>query len=257
MLLANTDNPVSGTCPDTALTAVLTVSQGPTTIGQDSFPVSGTTWSGDITLTGTDGTAAISLACLAYGSDTPVGTAVDSALVFDIPPFGEASVAVTPAKVALGHTATISGACPEGSTAVSVYLAIGNNDPFAGAENVKVDADGTFTVKLTIVRKPPPGANPPQPKPGPAFAVAVCENNTGMPTGLGQSDFTITAAPAGAPTADPAGPQLASTGPTSDTLALTGIGTALVLVGAALVLTTRTTRRRAHLTPTAADPAGA
>ncbi len=243
VLLANTDNPISGTCPEAALTAVVTITQGPSTIGQDSFPVTGTTWSGDVTVTGTDGTAAISLACLAYGSDAPVGTAVDSALVFDIPPFGEASVAVTPARVVLGHTATVSGACPEGSTAVSVYLAIGTNDPFAGAESVKLHADGTFSVKLKITRKPPAGADPPQPKPGPAFAVAVCENTTGAPTGLGQADFTITAGPTGAATADPVGPQLAATGPSGNTLVLTGFAAAFILVGAGLVLVARTTRR--------------
>ncbi len=196
---------LDGTCPDTAAKAAVKVTQGSTTLLSASYAVTGGAWAGTATVTGPMGNVDVALSCLATGGGTPLATASETVLLFAMPDSGKANVSVSPTKVALGGTVTVTAACPSGSASGGVYLFIGDSDPFAGTAAAKIASRGVLTASFPVALKRPPGSSAPAPVAGPSTAVVFCADAAGMPTGVGSRDYTITPATALVDAPPPAG----------------------------------------------------
>ena len=242
---------VFGTCAAGSETAVVTVRQEGRLLGSDSVDVGqdlGYEVSLDISRAAS-GEAVADVACMAYGSATPVGT--DSAAFYavtgDQMPY-EVPVQVAPSRVALGGTLTVSAQCRPGTRDATVL--VGNtlaDEPFAEVSTTPA-ADGSLTVQVAIAPDPDIEGGP-APAAGGGTAVAFCgdmdaEEGSG-PVGVGLARFTITPAavlqgsarsgPSGSPGA---AQELANTGSVAGPM--TAFAAGLVLAGAAA----HTLRRR-------------
>lgn len=277
---------VSGTCPTGAESAAVTVLQQGGDVGGDAFKVAPDgTWSGSVELWDADlGPATATVDCLEYGTEKPLGQATTGSFDIDLPdfPFDEIEVGVTPQRVAIGNTITVSATCPEGSTLAAVLA--GNKD-----------ADDAFVIKEVvpgphrrISEKVAISANDGvEPEPGAAMAVVLCGDDSVplpqldgarkaarllaaeeplaapaledmMPTALGIAEFTIL--PAVVQPTLPTGPTKVVTTParsavpaadpapaTPDRLAMTGSDPApLAAIGAVMLALGAAATRRAR-----------
>lgn len=234
---ASTQEPtvVSGTCAAGSETAVVLVTQGGATLDEQAFDVRGdASYAGRVDLSaGETGPAHASVECLAYGQDAPTSTGAADFFLFDGDGFPEEfELEVTPGRVALGRTVTVSGTCPEGSTGALVQAGLAEADEPFFDEEVTLGGDGSFSVTVPVRGT----------RTGDAVAFALCFSDSEEdPTAIGFAEFTIVAAPAVPPANpgpdDPApvvnGPQLANTG--SDAAPLTAIAAALVAGGTGLL----------------------
>ncbi len=195
---------LGGTCPDTAAAAAVTVTAGSVRLLATSYPVTGGGWAGTTTVTGPMGNVEVTVSCLGPG-DAPLATASETVLLFAMPDPGKANVSVSPARVALGATLTVTAACPPGSASGGVYLFIGDFDPYAGTAAAMIGSRGVLTATFPVALHRPPGSSAPAPVAGPSTAVVFCADSAGMPTGTGSGNYTITAAPVQVAGAPPAG----------------------------------------------------
>jgi hypothetical protein len=204
---------VSGTCAATSKTAVVTITQDGRTLSEDAAPVTAAlSYSVMLDLAGAEtGPAAASVECFNYPDRAPVGSGAAGFLILadDFADAEEVDVAVSPGRVALGGTFTVTAQCPEGSGYAEVYA--GNDesdDPFFAAETVP-GRDGTVSVTGRVV-----AADGVEPTAGPASVFVFCAEDDALeagPTGVGFAEFAIVATPA-APSA-PAVPVAASPSP--------------------------------------------
>lgn len=218
----------SGACIDGSSTAVVTVSQGNTVVDQTAATLDAQlNYSVTLDLTsGETGQATASVDCFAYADPDPLGSAEEEFFLVTDADFEEIPVSVSPSRVAIGTSFTITAECEPGTTSAIVLAGSGDNEDAFLEEEVTPAADGTVT--LTAVLKAGPLVDR-----GEAGAMVVCGTED-EPSGFGFADFTIVAAPAApaAPAPRPASavPTLANTG--SDNGPLTAFGAGLVLLGA-------------------------
>ncbi|SES27451.1 hypothetical protein SAMN05216199_2697 [Pedococcus cremeus] len=210
---------VSGTCPNGSGTAVVTVKQGSDVVAFGTTDVAKTgTWATSVDLWEADpGTATATVNCLSYGTEKPLGEATSAPFTIDLPdfPFDEIEVGVTPQRVAVGGTITVSATCPEGSTLAAVLAGNEDADDAFVIKEVVPGPNGRVSEKVGIT-----GNDGVEPEPGPAVAVIVCGDDSQpmsqlqgarkgarllaaekpltaraledmMPTALGFADFTI------------------------------------------------------------------
>lgn len=233
---------VSGTCAAGSETAVVTVRQEGALITSESVDVGGDLSyraSLDIS-TIRSGEAVAHVACLVYGTETPLGT--DEVAFYAVSgeeaPY-EVPVQVTPRSVALGGTITVSAQCRPDTLDATVL--VGNTaaeEPFAEARTSPAP-DGSLTVRVAIA-KDPDSHDGPIPVAGGGTVVVFCGDidaaGGSEPVGLGLARFTITpatvvrgAATSGTGTSGSVR-ELANTG--SDAGPMTALAAGLVLVGA-------------------------
>jgi LPXTG-motif cell wall-anchored protein len=230
--------PVSGTCASGSESAVVSVSQGGKLLDEQGFDVATDgSYEGLLDLSaGTFGPAEAEVHCFVYGQDAPTsdGTAqfmlVDG--TFDLQ---EIDVTLSASRVAVGGSLTVSGACPEGTSAAFVAVGLEDADEPFYEEAADVAANGTVSAVVPIRGD---GVQP-----GAAVAVVYCGDVDGgvPPNAFGFSEFAIVAAPAATPAPQqprPASavPVLANTGSENWPLAATGAG---LLVGGAGLLVAR------------------
>jgi hypothetical protein len=218
----------SGVCINDSKTAVVSVVQGGDVVNQTSVDL-GTDMGYSVTLNlakATTDSATARVDCFKYPDADPLGSAETELFIVDEASFTKIPVTVSPNKVAIGSSFTITAKCPAGSTEAEVLAGSGVNDePFLD-QSVTPAADGT--VSLTAVLKAGKFVTV-----GDAGAVVFCgsEDEAGA---IGFAEFTIlpaAAKPAVTPAVKPASakPRLANTG--FDNGPLTGMGVALVLLG--------------------------
>ncbi len=230
--VVTTDGPLtaSGTCPQGSRSAVVTLDQNGATLDQRAVTVAG-----DLTYTtslkpskGTTGLASAHVDCFRYADAAPLASSsAEFLLVGGDLNLDEVEVTVSPSKVAIGSTFTVSAACPAGTTAAEVLVGGAEADePFLD-EPVEPAADGT--VEFTTTLKAGKGVEA-----GSAGAMVICGNEN-EPTAIGFAEFTILRAAANAAVpaaADPTRPQLAMTGSDNGPIAAAAAGA--VLLGAGL-----------------------
>lgn len=236
---------LSGTCAEGSTTAVVSFEQNGDTVAEKSIDLTQDgSWDTQLDISDADvDDATANVDCFAYGTPDPVGSASED--VFVVPSdIKVIDVTVSPSKVRIGASFSISGVCPAGTQVASV--AAGEEDadlPFL-SKTVTPAADGTVRYTGTVPTK---GVDP-----GRAVAVILCGVDAtsgfgtetfaaGDPTAFGFAEFTILAAPA-APAATPASsvPALANTG--SDNGPLAAVGAGLLLLGAGAYRTSRSLR---------------
>ena len=235
---------VSGTCASGSQTAVVTVRQEGGVVASDSVEVGADlAYRASLDISGiASGEAVADVACVAYGAASPLGTgsAAFYAVAGDQMPY-EVPVQVTPNRVALGSTTTVSAQCRPGT--VDATVLVGNTaaeEAFAEVPTTPAP-DGSLTVQVAIA-KDPDTRNGPAPVAGGGTAVVFCgdidaEEGSG-PVGLGLARFTITPAaalvqgstPSGSSGSSGSAQELASTG--SDAGPMTALAAGLVLAGA-------------------------
>jgi len=228
---------VSGTCTDGSDSAVVSAEQFGDVVAEEPVDLrEDGSWAIELDLAEAElGPANISVDCFAYGTEAPVGSASEEVFVVSDEELPFFEVTVSPSKVRIGSSFTVSGECPAGTTTAAV--AAGRDDadgPFVTAL-VKPAADGSvqWTGKV-----PTQGVTP-----GDALAVIACgvddltifedPSAATVPTAFGLGEFTVLAAPAAAPAAPrpaAAAPTLANTG--SDNGPMTGLGAGLLVLGA-------------------------
>jgi LPXTG-motif cell wall-anchored protein len=222
----------SGACVDGSSTAVVTVTQGSTVVDQVAATLDADL-NYSITLDLTSGetdTATATVDCFAYAAADPLGSAEEEFFLVTDADFEEIPVTVTPSRVTIGSSFTITAECAPGTDTATVLAGSGDNDDAFLEEEVVPAADGTVT--LTTVLKAGPLVDP-----GEAGALVICGAQH-EPGGLGFADFTILAAPAApAPRPVSAVPTLANTG--SDNGPLAAVGAGLLLLGAGAYRTSR------------------
>ncbi|WP_143056224.1 hypothetical protein [Pedococcus cremeus] len=234
---------VSGTCAAGSQTAVVTVRQEGDTLASASVDLrADLSYRAALDISkAASGEAVAEVACMAYGTATPLGT--DSAAFYavagDQMPY-EVPVRVTPSRVALGGTITVSAQCRPGT--VDATVLVGNtaaDEAFAEAP-ANPAPDGSLTVQV-VMAKDPDNRGGLAPVAGGGTVVVFCgdmdaEEGAG-PVGIGLARFTITpaavvqgAAPSGASGSSGSAQELATTG--SDAAPMTALAAGLVLAGA-------------------------
>lgn len=234
---------VSGTCAAGSQTAVVTVRQEGDTLASASVDLrADLSYRASLDISkAASGEAVAEVACMAYGTATPLGT--DSAAFYavagDQMPY-EVPVRVTPSRVALGGTITVSAQCRPGT--VDATVLVGNtaaDEAFAEAP-ANPAPDGSLTVQV-VMAKDPDSRGGLAPVAGGGTVVVFCgdmdaEEGAG-PVGIGLARFTITpaavvqgAAPSGASGSSGSAQELATTG--SDAAPMTALAALLVLAGA-------------------------
>lgn len=234
---------VSGTCAAGSQTAVVTVRQEGDTLASASVDLrADLSYRASLDISkAASGEAVAEVACMAYGTATPLGT--DSAAFYavagDQMPY-EVPVRVTPSRVALGGTITVSAQCRPGT--VDATVLVGNtaaDEAFAEAP-ANPAPDGSLTVQV-VMAKDPDNRGGLAPVAGGGTVVVFCgdmdaEEGAG-PVGIGLARFTITpaavvqgAAPSGASGSSGSAQELATTG--SDAAPMTALAALLVLAGA-------------------------
>ena len=142
----------SGTCAAGSLSAVVSVSQNGKEIATGAQSLDGSlTYDIDLDVTkGTFGAANATVNCFGYDEKSPLGTASAQFLLVADLNFDEVKVTVSPSKVAIGSTFTITGTCAPGTKTATVVAGSGDNDePFLD-ETVTPAADGTVRLTSTL-----------------------------------------------------------------------------------------------------------
>ena len=237
---------ISGTCPSSSRTAVITVEQEEGVVALGSANVTGGAFKATVDLKKAYwGPATASVDCLAYAVEKPVAHATTDFFIDDEDwPFEEIEVAISQQEVALGGTLSVSATCPKGSDVAAILAGNEKADEAFFEQEVTPAASGAVSARIKIA-----ATDGVEPEVGTALAVVVCgdddvpmpqllgdkavagklladaEPMTAMaleemfPTALGVAEFTITPAVAApsAPTAPGTGtvPAARGTAPSS------------------------------------------
>lgn len=167
---------VSGTCPQGSATAVVTVKQGGEVVADATTDVVGGEWATNVDLWEAEpGSATATVSCLDYITEAPLGQATSGSFTIEEPefPFEEIEVGVTPQRVALGGTITVSATCPAGSTLAAVMAGDPKADDPFHMDEVVPGAGGRVSARVPIV-----GDGVVDPQPGPAIAVVLCGDDS-------------------------------------------------------------------------------
>jgi hypothetical protein len=167
---------LSGTCPAGSGTAVVTVKQGVDVVSGTTADVIGGEWSTNAELWNAEpGQATATVNCLSYSDESPLGQATSAPFTIDELEFpgAEIEVGVSPQRVPVGGTASVSATCPEGSNLAAVLA--GNteaDDPFY-FEEVVPGSGGRVSARVPVT-----GDGEVEPEPGPAVAVVLCGDDS-------------------------------------------------------------------------------
>jgi hypothetical protein len=238
----------SGTCATGSRTAVVTVVQDSTVLDQTAANLS-SSLGYSVTLDvsqGTLGPATVTVDCYQYPTAAPVGSASAEVGIDDGSSGPDVPVSISPSRVHIGGTITITATCPAGTPTAEVMAGSGTNtQPFFDT-TVTPAADGTLSATTTVKAGPLVSV-------GQAGALVVCGTQDN-PAGIGFADLTILAALPGSavPPAAPTGPAESATPPASavPTLAYTGsnalpmtaMALGLLAMGGVLLVTRRRLR---------------
>lgn len=167
---------VSGTCPQGSGTAVVTVKQGGEVVAGTTADVFDGEWATNVDLWEAEpGRATATVSCLDYVTEAPLGQATSGTFTIEEPefPWEEIEVGVTPQRVALGGTITVSATCPAGSTLAAVMAGDPKADDPFHMDEVVPGAGGRVSARVPIV-----GDGVVDPEPGPAIAVVLCGDDS-------------------------------------------------------------------------------
>jgi len=165
---------VSGTCPTGSGSAVVTVTQGGQVVSGATADVAADgAWSANVELWEAEsGPATATVSCLSYADERPLGKPASA--TFTVEEFlSEIEVGVTPQRVALGGTITVSATCPEDSTIAAVLAGNEEADDAFFVKEVVPGTGGRVSLRVPVV-----GDGTVDPEPGPAAAVVLCGDDT-------------------------------------------------------------------------------
>lgn len=167
---------VSGTCPQGSGTAVVTVKQDNRVVSGTTADVIGGKWSTNVDLWDAEpGQATATVSCLSYSTEAPLGQATSGSFTIEEPEFllPEIEVGVTPQRVAVGGSVSVSATCPEGSTLAAVLAGNEDADDAFYMDEVIPGPDGRVSARVPVV-----GDGEVEPQPGAALAVVVCGDDS-------------------------------------------------------------------------------